>query len=122
MSIFVVIATCGGGLLSIALTVGIILFIRHFISKNVAPNRSILQNGIPAQAKILGARHTGMMLNDQPQIEFDLDVQPPGGMSYRAQAKATIPMINIPQFQPGMALPVKIDPSDPMQVALDIYQ
>jgi len=31
-------------------------------------------------------------------------------------------MINIPQFQPGAEVPVKIHPSDPTQVVMDIYQ
>jgi hypothetical protein len=122
MSIFALVTTCGGGLLSIALTIGIIVFIRRFIKKTVGPNRGIIENGIPAQAKIVGLRQTGMMLNNQPQVEFDLKVQPPGGRPYRAQTKAIIPLIHIPQFQPGVDLPVKIHPSNPLQVALDIYQ
>ena len=122
MSIFAIVTTCGGALLSIVLTVGIIVFVRRFINKNVAPNRGILQNGISAQARIVGVQQTGMMLNNQPQIEFVLDVQPPVGAPYRAQTKAIIPLINIPQFQPGVDLPVKIHPSDPMQVVLDVYQ
>ena len=52
MSIFAVVATCGGGLLSIALTVGIIVFVRRMINKTVGPSRGILENGIPAKAKI----------------------------------------------------------------------
>jgi hypothetical protein len=121
MSIFVVVATCGGALLSVFLTVGIIIFVRRIINKTVGLNRSILQNGVPAQAKIRGLWQKGMMLNNHPQVEFDLDVRPPGGTSYRAQAKAIIPMILIPRFQPGVDIPVKINPSDPAQVALDIY-
>jgi hypothetical protein len=122
MSIFAIVTTCGGGLLSIALTVGIIVFVRRMIKQTVGPSQGILQNGVPAQAKIRGVRQTGVLLNNQPQIEFDLDVQPSGGPSYRATAKAIIPIVHIPQFQPGADVPVKIHPSDPMQVALDVYQ
>ncbi len=121
-TIFVTLAICGGAVLSIALTVGIIMFVRRFVSKTVGLNHDVLQNGIPAQAKIVAVRQTGVMLNYQPQIAFDLDVQPPGGALYRAQAKAIIPMVNIPQFQPGVEVLVKIHPTDPTQVVLDIYQ
>jgi hypothetical protein len=121
-STLVVLAVCGGTVLSIALTVGVIIFARRLINKTVGPNRGVLQDGIPARAKIVGVRQTGVMLNNQPQIAFDLEVQPPGGTPYRAQAKAIIPMINIPQFQPGAEVPVKIHPSDPTQVVMDIYQ
>lgn len=121
-SIFIVLAVCGGTVLSIALTIGIAIFARRLINKTVGPNRGILQNGMPAQAKIVGVRQTGVMLNNQPQILFDLEVQPPGGVPYRAQAKAVIPIVNIPQFQPGVEVPVKIHPSDPTQVVMDVYQ
>ncbi len=119
-SIVVVLAICGGTVLSLALTIGITVFALRFVRKTVGQNRGVIQDGIPAQAKIVGVRQTGVMLNNQPQIAFDLEVHPPGGSPYQAQA--VIPMINIPQFQPGAEVPVKIHPSDPTQVALDIYQ
>ena len=118
----VVLAVFGGTVLAIALTIGVTLYARRLINKTVGANHGVLQNGIPAQAKIVGVRQTDVMLNNQPQILFDLEVQPPGGTPYQAQAKAIIPMINIPQFQPGAEVPVKIHPADPAQVALDIYQ
>jgi len=121
-SIFIVLAVCGGSVLSIVLTVGIVIFARRMINKTVGPNRGVLQNGMPAQATIVSVRQTGVMLNNQPQILFDLDVHPPGGAPYRAQAKAVIPIVNIPQFQPGAEAPVKIHPSDPTQVVMDVYQ
>jgi hypothetical protein len=121
-SIFVVLSVCGGAVLSVALTIGAIVFARRLVNKTVGPNRGVLQNGIPAQATIVGVRQTGVMLNNQPQILFDLEVQPSGGAPYRAQAKAIIPMINIPQFQPGVDVPVKIHPTDLAQVVMDVYQ
>jgi hypothetical protein len=121
-SVVVVLAICGGIVLSLALTIGITVFAIRFIRKTVGPNRGVLQDGIPAQARIVSVRQTGVMLNNQPQIAFELEVQPPGGTPYQAQAKAVIPMIHIPQFQPGAEVPVKIHPSDPTQVVMDIYQ
>ncbi len=121
-SIVVVLTVCGSIVLTIALTIGITIFARRLINKTVGPNRGVLQNGMPAQAKIVNVRQTGVMLNNQPQILFDLEVQPPGGAPYRTQTKAVIPMVNIPQFQPGVEVPVKIHPSDPTQVVMDVYQ
>ncbi len=121
-SIFVVLAICGGIVLSIALTIGITIFARRLINKTAGPNRGVLQDGIPARAKIVGVRQTGVMLNNQPQILFDLEVQPSGSAPYHAQTKAIIPLINIPQFQPGAEVPVKFHPTDPTQVVLDVYQ
>jgi len=55
------------------------VFAIRFIRKTVGPNRGVLQDGIPAQARIVSVRQTGVMLNNQPQIAFELEVQPPGG-------------------------------------------
>ena len=117
-SIFTVLTICG----SIAIPIVAMVFVMRFIKKTVGPNRDVLQNGISAQAKIVSVQQTGVRLNDQPQILFDLEIRPPGGAPYRAQTKAVIPIIHIPQFQPGADVPVKIHPTDPAQVALDIYQ
>ena len=120
-SIFIIIAVCGGIVLTLALTIGITVFAMRFVRKMVGPDRSVLQNGIPAKAKIMAVQQTGVMVNNQPQIVFDLEVDPPGAAHYRTQTKAVIPMVNIPQFQPGVELSVKIHPTDPSQVVLDIY-
>ena len=88
------------------------------IRKMLGQDRSIIENGIAARAKILSVRQTGLMLNYQPQVEFQLQVYPPSGMSYLAKVKAVIGLVNIPQFQPGVELPVKIHPTDQTKVAL----
>jgi hypothetical protein len=121
-TVLVVVLVCVGTVVSLAVTVGITLLAIHLIRKAMGPNRSILQNGIPAKAQILSVQQTGVMVNYQPQIAFQLEVHPPSGAPYQAQAKAVIPMVNIPQFQPGIEVPVKIHPTDPTQVVLDVYQ
>ena len=110
--------TLGVAVLSLALTLVIILLVRRYISKVMGQDRSVIENGIPARARILSARQTGVMLNYQPQVEFQLEVQPPSGMLYLAKVKAVIALVNIPQFQPGVELPVKIHPTDPTKIAL----
>jgi len=108
----------GGTVLSLALTIGVILLVRRTISKVLGQDRSVIQNGIPARARILGVRQTGLMLNQQPQVEFQLEVHPPSGMPYQAQARAVIGLFSIPRFQPGVEVPVKIHPTDLSKVAL----
>jgi hypothetical protein len=92
------------------------------VRKMVGPDRSVLESGIPAMARIVNVRQTGMMVNNQPQIAFQLEVHPPSGSPYQVETKAVIPMINIPQFQPGAEIPVKIHPADPSKVVLDVYK
>ena len=118
VGIITIVAVCGGILLTTALTIGITFFAIKMIRKAVGTNPTILQNGIPAKAKIISIQQTGVMFNYQPQAALQLEVYPPGGDPYTVQTKAIIPMVNIPQFQPGTEVPVKIHPSDPSQVAL----
>lgn len=120
-SIIFVVITCAIVALSLVVTAGITILVIRMIRKTAGPDRGILQNGIPAQAKIVNAQQTGVMVNYQPQIAFTLEVQPPGGEPYQAETKAVIPMVNIPQLQPGTEVPVKIHPTDPTKVVMNIY-
>jgi hypothetical protein len=114
-------AICIGTLVTLVITVGITFLAIKMIRKAVGPDRSTLESGIPAQARIVNVRQTGMFVNNQPQIAFTLEVHPPSGTPYQVETKAVIPMVNIPQFQPGAQVPVKIHPTDPSKVVLDVY-
>ena len=117
-SILTIVTVCGSIVFSLAITLVVALFVIRFIRKTAGQDRSIIENGIPARAKILSLRQTGVMLNNQPQVEFQLEVHPPSGMPYQAQAKAVIALVSIPQFQPGAEVHVKIHPTDQTKVAL----
>ena len=92
-----------------------------YIMKSVGPNRQILQTGIPAQATIRQVWQTGTFINENPQVGMQLEVRPPGGAPYVTNVNAVVPLINIPQFQPGTVVPVKISPTDASHVELDVY-
>jgi len=92
-----------------------------WIMKRVSPNQNILQNGIPAQATIRQVWQTGTFINENPQVGMQLEVRPPGGAPYVTQVNVVVPLINIPQFQPGTVVPVKISPTDASKVELDVY-
>ena len=117
-SILVILAICGGTVLSLAFTLGITLLAIRIIRKTMGQDRSVIDNGIPARATILSVRQTGVMLNNQPQVEFQLEVHPPSGMPYQAQTKAVVALISIPKYQPGAEVPVKIHPTDSSKVVL----
>jgi hypothetical protein len=85
-------------------------------------NRQIRQVGVPAEAQVLRIWETGVRINDDPVVGFELEVYPEGKEPYRAETKALISILFIPQIQPGSRLPVKVDPNDPQRVALDIYE
>lgn len=79
----------------------------------------LMQTGVSAQAQILKVWQTGMSVNDQPQLGLLLQVQPTDGTpSFQAEAKKVVPLVQIPQFQPGGVLEVKYDPANPKEVAI----
>ena len=80
----------------------------------------IRQIGVPATAQILQLADTGTTINDNPQVMLTMNVQSPQFGAYQVQTTAIISRLAIPRVQPGAMVPVKIDPTNPRNVALDI--
>lgn len=79
--------------------------------------------GTPATARILRIWDTGITVNDDPVIGLDVEVTREDGSVYTATIpKSLISRLDVPQFQPGMSVGVRIDPQDPALVALDVYK
>src|SRR5258706_9976053 len=116
-TLVIIAASCVFTLVTLAGT-GVLIW---WIMKRVSPNQNILQNGIPAQATIRQVWQTGTFINENPQVGMQLEVRPPGGAPYVTQVNVVVPLINIPQFQPGTVVPVKISPTDASKVELDVY-
>jgi hypothetical protein len=51
-------------------------------------------------------------VNENPQVQLGLQVTVDGA-TYPAQTTAIVPMIQIPQVQPGATVAVLVDPQDP---------
>lgn len=88
----------------------------------VSKARGLQKRGVAAQATIVRVWDTGMTVNDDPVVGLLLDVKPTDAAEYQAETKALISRIDVPQFQPGNVIPVRYDPNDPKQVAIDVYK
>lgn len=77
----------------------------------------LAMTGMPMTARVLGMQQTGALINMNPQVQATLEVQGPQG-PYQVQTMAVIPQMNIPQFQPGMMVNVRVNPQDPRDVAV----
>lgn len=119
--LLIIAGICASVVATLAFTIGSTVLAIYLIRKAVGPNRNVLAKGTPARAVILSVQQTGGMVNYQPQVMLQLEVHPSYGLPYRVVTKAVIPMINIPQFQPGAEVPVKVHPNDPAKVVLDMY-
>jgi hypothetical protein len=72
----------------------------------------LMLNGRAASATITAVRDTGVTINDNPTVEFELAVIVEGGDPYAVTHRQTISRIAIPSFQPGATIPVRVDPVD----------
>lgn len=95
------------------------IFIFGKFFKRQAANAKLMQSGVSAQAQILSIQETGTRINDQPELLLVLSVASPGQAPYQTQAITVVSFLMIPKLQPGMMVPVKIDPANPMSVAID---
>ena len=119
MSIVTILITCGSLLCTGIVTVGIIVLVFRYAKNMTSGNKAIMEQGISARAKILSVQETGVLLNNMPQVLFQLEVYPSSGIPYQATTKAVISLVKIPQYQPGIEIPVKIHPTDPTKVEID---
>jgi len=75
--------------------------------------------GLSGQATIISLSEGGPYVNQRPTITLELDVELPGRASYRAQARQPVGRLVIGRLEPGATIPVRIDPDDPEDVAVD---
>ncbi len=88
----------------------------------VAETKRIQESGVTARARIVEIWDTGITLNDDPVIGIRAEVTRADGTTYTATIpKSLISRLDIPRFQPGAMVDVRIDPQDPSKVALDVY-
>lgn len=89
----------------------------------VSEARRLQESGVPASAKIVEIWDTGITVNNDPVIGIRVEIGRPDGTVYLATiAKSLISRLDIPRFQPGSVVAVRIDPQDPSKMALDMYR
>jgi hypothetical protein len=107
----------------IAITVVVLVFVFLVFRKvfgGIAQNNALLTRGEPAQATVLQLWDTGVSLNDNPQVGLLLEVRPQNRPAYQVQTKSFISRLKVSQVQTGAVVAVKVDPTDPAKVALDL--
>ncbi len=94
------------------------LFYRLFFKPMINASR-LQKTGLPGTARILEVKDTGVTINNSPQVKLILEVKNNFGQKYTTQCRVLVPRINPGAYQPGMELPVKIDPKNEMNVVID---
>ena len=89
----------------------------------VSEAKRLQEAGTPATARILKLWDTGITVNDDPVIGLEVEIPREDGSVYTATIpKSLISRLDVPQFQPGLTVGVRIDPQDPAKVAIDVYK
>ena len=116
----IVLARWIAGLVVVSMLSGCSAIVGRFSGRNEAC--AILAIGVPASARIVRLVDTGITINDDPVVEFILEVTPESGEPYTASTRALVSRLDVPAVQPGRVVPVKVDPADPSRVALDLWE
>jgi hypothetical protein len=88
----------------------------------VADARDLHASGVAAEAEVLSLWDTGITVNHDPVIGLRVEVRPVDGPPYQATiAKSLVSRLDVPRFQPGQVVPVRVDPRNPARVAIDVY-
>ena len=94
----------------------ILLVVGLLWMRGAAKKDRISTSGVAGTGQIMGLTQTGMLVNDQPQIELDLLVTIPGRSPYRAKVKEIVPLVMLNRLQG--TLPVRVDPAEPETVVV----
>jgi hypothetical protein len=80
--------------------------------------QQLMSSGRVGRAEITAIRDTGTTVNENPQVEFDLQVSVDGGIPYPAQHRQIVSRFVVGTFQPGATVPVRVDPADPQSLLI----
>jgi len=121
---FVVIKAGGPQSIYIAIAMIVIfgslgLIIYRFIWKPKFNIRRLQKSGIPAKAKVLEVRDTGIAINNNPQVKLVMEIKNNLGQVYTTTCKTIVSRRNPGYFKPGMEVLIKIDPKNKENVIIE---
>jgi hypothetical protein len=88
------------------------------VREQQATAQNLMASGLDGQATISQLRSTGKTVNYMPEVELDMSVTVGGASAYDAHCTQVVAPTSIPQIQPGMTVPVKVDPANSAQIYL----
>lgn len=111
----------GFGIAAVALlaTSASLLVIGAIAGRRSATRRRIRETGTPGEGRILSMGQTGMTINNNPVIAFDLELNVPGVSGNRTQLREMVPLIWLSRLSPGGLLPVRADRGGGGKVMID---
>ncbi len=87
------------------------------LNVGVAQSQYLIANGTRTTATVSAIRPTQQLVNYEPVIEYDLEVDV-SGTSVSVSVSQPTPPAFVPQTQPGATVNVLVDPQDPNQAMI----
>ncbi|WP_433208879.1 hypothetical protein ACQP00_44100 [Dactylosporangium sp. CS-047395] len=109
--------TLVGGALMVTAVI-LFLFGRRF-HRRFKDAQALREHGVRGTAQVLGARQTGVYMNEQPQVALQLRITAPGHGTYDTTVKEYVPLIATGMLGTGRPLTVLVDPLDPAKVVIE---
>ncbi len=94
------------------------LFYRLFFAPMILASR-LRKTGIPGKAVITEVRDTGVTINNSPQVKLLLEIKNSLGQKYTTTVRTLVSRLQPQLYQPGMTIPVLVDPKDDNIVVVD---
>jgi hypothetical protein len=82
------------------------------VNEQQAQMSELMTSGVDGQATVTQIMHTGKTVNYMPEVAMDVQVSVAGSAPQAVKHVQVISPTSIPQIQPGMTVPVKVDPQD----------
>jgi hypothetical protein len=96
--------------LIVTFAIGAAFFLIASLIVGSISNQRIINQGQSAEAKILALTDTGTRINNNPLVNFTLEVYSQTQPPFRAEASQTVSVIHLPSYQPGKIVNVKYLP------------
>ena len=94
------------------------LFYRLFFAPMILASR-LQKTGIAGKALIKEVSDTGVTINNNPQVKLLLEIKNSFGQKYTTTIRTLVSRLQPFVYQPGMTIPVLIDPKDDNKVVID---
>ncbi len=89
------------------------------LQEDMQAQQALLQTGTPAAGTIKSFQDTGTLVNFNPQVVIELDVEADGQAPYSVQTSTAVPQTMLAQLTPGNRLAIRVDPSNPQNIVID---
>lgn len=94
------------------------LFYKLFFGPMILASR-LRKTGLPGKALIKEVHDTGVTINNSPQVKLVLEVKGSLGQKYTTTVRTLVSRLQPQLYQPGMTVPVLIDPKNENNVIID---